>query len=435
MLSVARACSFCRSRHRLGQVRIPPRVEMDPRLKPPKPLAEPSGMIPRLPLRAVPNDASESGKVLLVEDDEPVRRALQRRLLAWGFQVDIAGDGLAAELRVRENAYDCIVSDISMPGMDGVQLLRAIRGHDLDVPVVLMTGAPSIDTAIEALRYGAMQYLRKPLELDELKEVVHRAVKLSALARTLRDVLALHGRGSLARDRAGLDSSLDRALAGMWMAYQPIVSAHDRQVCAFEALMRSDEPALPNPGAVLSAAERLNRLTDVGRRVRALAPVPMAERSELLFLNLHTRDLCDDELFDPRSFLASMANRVVLEVTERAPLDDMRDVHERLAALRKLGFKIAIDDLGAGYAGLNSFATLEPDFVKIDMSLVRDLDGCSMRRSIVTSITKLCHDLGIRVVAEGIETAAECKVLLEIGVCMLQGYFFARPERVLALAA
>ena len=197
------------------------------------------------------------------------------------------------------------------------------------------------------------------------------------------------------------------------------------------ALLRSGEPTLPHPGAVLDAAERLGRLDDVGRRVRSLAPGPIASvpPATLLFLNLHASDLNDEGLTSPSASLTSIAPRVVLEITERASLDAVSDARSRVAHLRELGFRIAIDDLGAGYAGLTSFAQLEPEFVKLDMSLVRDVHKNPVKQQLVRSMTALCKDMGIVVVAEGIEVAEERDTIIELGCDLLQGYLLAKPGR------
>src|SRR4029079_10187530 len=107
-------------------------------------------------------------------------------------------------------------------------------------------------------------------------------------------------------------------------------------------------------------------------RERAAQLIVSGTVPELLFMNVHPEDLTDDTLLDPHAPLSRVASRVVLEVTERASLEKMTGVAERIRGLRELGFRIALDDLGAGYAGLTSFATLTPDVVKVDMSLVRD---------------------------------------------------------------
>ena len=108
---------------------------------------------------------------------------------------------------------------------------------------------------------------------------------------------------------------------------------------------------------------------------------------------------------------------------------------QRIDKLRGLGYRIAVDDLGAGYAGLASFARLRPDVVKLDMSLVRALDTDPIRRKLVGSLTRASHDLGIQVVAEGIETEAERDAVAALEVDLLQGYLLGRPARAFASAA
>jgi EAL domain-containing protein (putative c-di-GMP-specific phosphodiesterase class I) len=123
------------------------------------------------------------------------------------------------------------------------------------------------------------------------------------------------------------------------------------------------------------------------------------------------------------------ANRVVLEITERASLERVKDVKAKLSELRRIGFRIAIDDLGAGYAGLTSFATLEPEFVKLDMSLVRDIDRNHTKEALVRSMASVCKELGMMVVAEGVETPQECDRLVALGCDFLQGYLLAKPGK------
>jgi EAL domain-containing protein (putative c-di-GMP-specific phosphodiesterase class I) len=145
------------------------------------------------------------------------------------------------------------------------------------------------------------------------------------------------------------------------------------------------------------------------------------------FVNLHPLELNDDSLLDPHSPLSRFAPNVVLEVTERAHLDNVRNVTDRVARLRELGFRIALDDLGGGYAGLTSFAALVPDFVKIDGELVKGIDQNALRRRLVASIARVCTELGIPVVAEGIETSGEKDEALRAGCELLQGFLIGRP--------
>jgi EAL domain-containing protein (putative c-di-GMP-specific phosphodiesterase class I) len=228
-----------------------------------------------------------------------------------------------------------------------------------------------------------------------------------------------------------LGASLDRALDSLWMAYQPIVGAITGSLFGYEALLRSDEPALCQPAAVLDAAERLGRVHDLGRTVRCRATEPMrnAPPSALLFINLHPMELTDEALTALSAPLTCMARRVVLEITERSSLEWIGDVPFRVAQLRELGFRIAIDDLGVGYSGLASFAQLEPEFVKLDMSLVRDVHKNPIKQKLVRSMTALCKDMGITVVAEGIELIEERDTVVELGCDLLQGYLLAQPGR------
>jgi EAL domain-containing protein (putative c-di-GMP-specific phosphodiesterase class I) len=371
-------------------------------------------------------------RVLVVDDEQSLLRLCARVLEGSGYAVETASDGLSAVGLLETRVFDVILSDISMPGMDGLQLLRRVREIDLDTPVILMTGAPTVETAAQALEYGALRYLVKPIDSTSLVKAMGDAVRFHRLAQMKRDALELLGeQGKRVGDRAGLQASFGRALDSLWMAYQPIVSQSQSTVYGYEALVRTMEPTLPHPGALFSAAERLSELDVLGRAIRDHVARDMAttDPETLVFVNLHTRDLMDDMLYRSDAPLSRVASRVVLEVTERASLDLVSDVRSRINALKALGFKIAVDDLGAGYAGLTSFALLEPDIVKLDMSLVRNIHAEPMKRKLIRSIVSLSKELGMLVIAEGIETGEERAAIVELGCDLLQGFLFARPSR------
>ncbi|MEK7703358.1 MAG: EAL domain-containing protein [Myxococcota bacterium] len=374
--------------------------------------------------------ASAKGRVLVVDDEGAILKAYRRALSRDGHEVVVSANAASALDSVRAGQFDVVVSDIAMPGMSGVELLRAVRAHDLDVSVILITGGPTVETAAQAVELGALRYLVKPGGLEELRATVSYAVRVGHLARLKRQALDIMGDASKrATDRAGLDESLTRAIAAIWMSYQPIVSWSQRAIVGYEALVRSREPALPHPGALFDAAERLERLVELGRAIRTrvaqdATALPGVAR---LFVNLHPQDLLDEDLYRRDAPLSAHATRVVLEVTERASLHDVTDAAARFRELRALGYRLAIDDLGAGYAGLTSFAMLEPDVAKIDMSLVRDVDRSDVRLKLVQSMAHVCSDLGTEVISEGVETAAERDALVSVGCDIFQGYLFAKP--------
>lgn len=372
---------------------------------------------------------SDIPRVLLVDDDPEQLRAYARVLRHAGFELESAADGTLAAKAVKERPFDVVVSDIDMPGLDGIGLLRAVREHDLDLPVLLVTASPAVDTAVQALEAGALRYLIKPVAAAELTKAVQHAAQLRRMATLKREAANLVGGEQFKiGDRAGLETVFARALDALWMAYQPIVAVSTRATFAFEALVRSAEPAMSGPAALFDAAERLDRLAELGRRIRGRVAAMASESPETtLFVNLHPRDLVDEELFSATAPLSRVAGRVVLEITERASLDHVADVRGRIARLRQLGYRIAIDDLGAGYAGLASFAQLEPEVVKLDMSLIRDIHVHATKRKLVRSMVSLCADLGLTLVVEGVETVLERDVLVEIGCDLMQGYLFAKP--------
>src|SRR5882672_526806 len=230
--------------------------------KPPVPTGKPAPSETRAAV------AAPRGRVLIV-DDEPVQvRSIGRALRSRGYEVESASNGRDAASKLQPDAFDVVLSDIAMPGMDGIALLQFIRERNLDVPVVLVTGEPAVSTAVKALEFGAFHYLTKPLEIPDLEEVIDKAVCLRRMTLMKRQAAELLGNPIEKDDTKRLAANFDRALESIWIAYQPIVLSSTRKVFGYEALLRSSEPTMPHPGALLDAAERLGRLEILGRTIR-----------------------------------------------------------------------------------------------------------------------------------------------------------------------
>ena len=378
-------------------------------------------------------DAKSRRRALLADDDDGLRRVVARMLRKSDFEVTEVDTGFKAISALEAQSFEVVVSDVHMPDGGGMDLLRAVRRVDLDVPVILMTGEPSLAAAAQAVEYGAFRYLTKPLDGVAFMKTVEHAARAHALARLRREAFNVFGTHAGVADRAGLEVRFEQAIEGLWMAFQPIVHARTGELFGIEALMRTNEPSLPTPPALLDAASQLSRLPLVGRKVRSLCGTAIAGRMDdvALFVNLHPDDLHDVDLIDESSALSKVASRVILEVTERASLDGSHKLGERVPRLRQLGFRIAVDDIGAGYSGLASFTELMPEVVKIDMSLVRDVHTSTLKRRTIGALCRLCHEVGTLVVGEGVETLDERDTLVELGCDLLQGYLIGRPNRVL----
>ena len=153
------------------------------------------------------------------------------------------------------------------------------------------------------------------------------------------------------------------------------------------------------------------------------------DEGELLFLNLHPSQLGHPEqLAEHLSELLPHTDRIVLEITEREDLTTIQRWEESIALIRDRGFSVAIDDLGAGYSSLAMLADLEPQFMKLDMGLVRAVDRNARRRRIITLLQRFGDATGTRVIAEGVETVEEMRALRDCGVTLMQGFHFALPD-------
>lgn len=215
------------------------------------------------------------------------------------------------------------------------------------------------------------------------------------------------------------------------MAFQPIVDAETRTVYAYEALVRGVNGE--GAGEVIARVrpEQLYRF-DQTCRVKAIAtaarlgmqtrlsinfaPNAVYKPATCIRLTLAAAERCG---FDPR--------QLIFEITESERILDVPHVVGIIKDYQGRGFLTAIDDFGAGYSGLNLLAEFQPDIVKLDMALIRNIDQDRVRRSITNGIVATCRSLGCRVLAEGVESAAEYRALREMGISLFQGYLFAKP--------
>ena len=217
--------------------------------------------------------------------------------------------------------------------------------------------------------------------------------------------------------------------------YQPIMDFSTGTIMGWEALARGPAgSSFQSPIMLFELAEQLERLFALEEICREKAIMNLGDITpdQKLFLNIHPRTMVDPEFTPGKTLqlleLAGMKpGNIVFEITERHRLQDFGLFHRTLEHYRSQGFQVAVDDVGAGYSGLSSIAEIQPDFMKIDMSLVTNVDRDPVKRALLETITTFAEKIGAKIIAEGIENRAQAICLLDIGVHYGQGYFLARP--------
>lgn len=370
-------------------------------------------------------------RVLIIDDEPAVLRVLSLLLERNGFSVASANnarDGLAL---ISARAFDVILTDIIMPELSGLDFLKELRRHDLDVPVILMTAGATLDSALDAIEYGAQQYLLKPVEPEALVHSVGKAVALGELARMKRTALAAHaGKAMPYGDRATLEAVLTRTFATIRAEFQPVVSLKTKTLLGYEALMRCDETLFSSYGALLVAAERVGWRTALARVLYQRISQDCSDLPEgaLLFVNMHPLDAQESLLTGSGASLEAIARNVVLDVRESVAGEQLGALAAALPRLRGAGFRIAIDNVGTGTSGLDIFSKLAPDFAKLDRGTYVGITTDQARQRTVRAIYAMFASLGLPLIAEGVETAAERDALLAAGADLAQGNLFGAPS-------
>jgi len=231
-----------------------------------------------------------------------------------------------------------------------------------------------------------------------------------------------------ARRVADLRSSLrDRAV---YVDYHPIVVTETREIFGYEALARGVMRSLRSPEVMFDVAAEADLVWELSRLCRSRAIEGIETRlqpNELLFLNVDPHDF-SDPVFNENE--VKYPERVVIEITERTAIKDYPKFRERLKIFRERGFRFAVDDAGSGYAGLGSIANLEPDFIKLDISLINAIDTNFIKQNLVATMVRFATDHGAMVIAEGVERAEEFKAVKDLGVHLVQGFFLHRPSHL-----
>lgn len=359
-------------------------------------------------------------RILLVDDEVDFAETLRMRLGMRGYEVSVVHTGEEALKKAKEKP-NLILLDVMMPVMDGYEVCRRLRKDSETklIPIIMLTAKEMSKDKVEGLHVGADDYISKSFDAEEL------FARIEALLR--RDNFF----EEMESDKAILIEEVKRIIQKelVEMVFQPIIYLNTRQLIGYEVLTRpSQESPLKNPEKLFQCALRYGMLFDLERvcRKKALAKMGGLVEKKLFFFN-NNPYLIESEKFKQILALYTKPEQIVLEVTERAEIKDFPRFCQTVTSLKKKGFKIAIDDVGSGYSSLDAVAEMEPDFVKIDISLVRDINLKPKKQNLVKAIMLLCPQGQTVSIAEGIETEDELNTLVDLGVEAGQGYFLGRP--------
>jgi EAL domain-containing protein (putative c-di-GMP-specific phosphodiesterase class I)/CheY-like chemotaxis protein len=375
---------------------------------------------------------------VLVADDEPALRDALSELLAQEPTLTLVGAAAdadeAASIAAREQP-DVALVDVSMPAGGGPRAAREIARTSPHTRVIALSAFEDRTTVMEMLRAGAVGYLVKGAAGEDIVGSIHRvATGGASISADVVDGLVHELSSQLRREEIELQHSQARAAEihrfatgeGLAIHVQPIMDLRTRQPVGYEALarFRSLPPRPPDAWFAEAAALELGTHLELATIERALAVLPAIPADTYLSLNSSHRTARSPEL---AALLAPHAARLVVEITEHEPVDDYEEIAQALQPLRALGVRIAIDDAGAGYASLRHTLALNPDIVKVDISLTRAIDTDRARRALASALISFADEMDMTIVAEGIETEGELRTLTDLGVRYGQGFHLAKP--------
>jgi len=282
--------------------------------------------------------------------------------------------------------------------------IEAQHGEDVSALIDVFVGSSNV-------------YYNPKIRLERL---IYRGIREAANASKSVEQLERGRRVSDLRD-----AIRERAV---YIDYHPIVEADTKRIFGYEALARGVSRPLRSPEVMFDVAAEADLVWELSRLCRSKAIEGMASRlqpDQLLFLNVDPHDFADPSFNEME---VASPERVVIEITERTAIKDYPKFRERLKAFRDRGFRFAVDDAGSGYAGLGSIANLEPDFIKLDMSLINSINTNFIKQNLVQGMVHFANEHGAMVIAEGVEKAEEFETVKAIGVHLVQGFFLHKPS-------
>jgi EAL domain-containing protein (putative c-di-GMP-specific phosphodiesterase class I)/CheY-like chemotaxis protein len=381
----------------------------------------------------------ESIRVIFADDEDLILEALSL-VISSDPAIHLVGTAHDTDEAIdlaRSEAPDVALVDVRMPGGGGTKAAREIRRCSPNTQVLAYSSHQDPDLVLAMLRAGAIGYVSKDEPNEEVLRAIHRSAEgktsivvgsLADVAERLAEVLT-HRQTSVMRETS---ERIQRAIDDdvLRMVFQPIVALASGQVVGLEALARFHTLPQRSPEKWFADAARAGLLTDleVAAASLALAVLDRLPKDMYLSVNASPETLRSPRLLELLEGIAG--DRIVLEMTEQSPVADYEEILTCLRPFRDMGVRLAIDDVGAGFASLRHVVLLTPDFMKIDRTLVAGVDSDLVRRTLIGGLMSFANEVGMGVIAEGVETESELETLRMLGVPNGQGFHLGRPESI-----
>lgn len=376
---------------------------------------------------------------MLIADDDPVLRDALAALIQAEESMELVGvatdAGQVVEL-AGTLAPDVAVIDVRMPEGGGAAAARGIRQVSPSTRIVALSAYEDRTTVLEMLRAGAVGYVVKGTSTREIAEAISRSYlgqsTLSAEITTdVVDELAsqLVRESKEAERQAERAARIRRVLAGegLTMVFQPIADLLTGRIVGLEALARFSLEPQQGPDRWFAEAAEVGLAIDLELAAAraALAHFDHVPQGAYLSVNLSPETVTFSSFRD--IFINASVDRVVVEITEHAPVQDYAALADALGEFRNGGGRLAVDDAGAGFASLRHILRLAPDLIKLDVTLTRNIDSDQASQAMASALASFASKTHARIVAEGIETQEELAALRDLGIDHGQGYLLARP--------
>ena len=377
-------------------------------------------------------------RTLIADDDAEVRSVLIdiiERADALEL-VGVAEDAQQAiELAGRQQP-DVALLDVKMPG-GGPRAAREIRASSPKTAIIALSAHEDARSVQEMLAAGAYNYLTKGTSPQDLVEAICSSaegqVRLSSRAASfVVSELAsrLQREREVEEQRFAWDEQIHRLLerGGLQCVFQSIVSLETGQPVGFEALARFETDPVRSPGAWFAEATALGYTLEleIAAVEAAISSMDRLPSDTFMTLNVSPASIMSPQLTEAIGRVP--LDRIIVEVTEHARITDYPRLRSAIAALRRGGARLAVDDVGAGHASLRNILQLDPDLIKLDVSLTREIQTQRPQRAMASALVTFAREVGASVIAVGIETEAELAAIRDLGVPLGQGYYFGRPN-------